>query len=289
MGSSVVPKYHLYGENDQADDFDFFHIETIRARSAPLGWSLGAHSHVHLFQCLMITVGKGKLTDDIGERPVKPGIVTFMPPGVVHGWDFTPDTEGYVVSFTHDYLTGSEEGRDLERLLAGRSGENSLLTPAADDAARIRHYLEEMAEEFDSGQRRRVVFRPLMTLMLARLFGDTTEAGEADRTPGFSLFRFRSLVDTHFRTERTPEFYADEMGMTVARLNRYCRMFTDRTAAQSIRERVILEAKRQLAFSDLSISEVAYDLSFDDPAYFSRVFRKDTGESPQEFRNRQKA
>lgn len=288
MVSAPVPKYHLYGEGEDATDFDFFHIETIRARSAPLDWSLGAHAHVHLFQFLMVTTGEGNLMHDTRKSQIKPGVIAFTPPGVVHGWEFTPETEGYVVSFTHDYLTGSDDGRDLERLLAGYGEQNRLLTPPADDLAKVRRYLEEMAEEFESGKRRRTVFRPLMTLMLVRLFTDTAEAGEADRTPGFSLFRFRALVDAHFRTERAPEFYAEEMGMTVARLNRYCRMFTDRTAAQSIRDQIVLEAKRLLAFSGLSISEIAYDLGFDDPAYFSRVFRKDTGESPQEFRNRQK-
>lgn len=289
MHTATVPRYHLYGENDRADDFDFFHIETIRARSAPLGWSLDAHSHIHLFQCLMMTDGEGRLTDDKGERRIAPDTIVFTPPGVVHGWEFTPDTQGYVVSFTHDYLAGSDDGRDLVRLLAGQGESNHLVVPSGDDRLKVCRYLQEMAEEFENGKRRRLVFRPLMTLLLARMFAGAEEAGELDAAPGFSLFRFRALVDTHFRSERTPEFYASEMGMPVARLNRYCRLFTDRTAAQSIRDRIVLEAKRQLAFSSLPVSEIAYDLGFDDPAYFSRVFRKDTGESPQEFRNRQKA
>jgi AraC family transcriptional activator of pobA len=289
MHTAPVPRYHLYGENDQADDFDFFHIETIRARSAPLGWSLDAHSHIHLFQCLMITSGEGRLTDDTGDRRIAPDTVVFTPPGVVHGWEFTPDTQGYVVSFTHDYLAGSDDGRDLDRLLAGQGETNHLVTPSGDDRLKVCRYLQEMAEEFESGKRRRLVFRPLMTLMLARMFAGTVEGGEIDAAPGFSLFRFRALVDAHFRTERAPEFYAAEMGMPVARLNRYCRLFTDRTATQSIRDRIVLEAKRQLAFSSVPVSEIAYDLGFDDPAYFSRVFRKETGESPQDFRNRQKA
>ncbi len=288
MQTAPVPRYHLYGENDQADDFDFFHIETIRARSAPLGWSLDAHSHIHLFQCLMITSGEGRLTDEAGERRIAPDTIVFTPPGVVHGWEFTPDTQGYVVSFTHDYLTGSDDGRDLDRLLAGQGESNHLVVPSGEDRLKICSYLREMAEEFESGKRRRLVFRPLMTLMLARMFAGVAEGAEIDAAPGFSLFRFRALVDAHFRSERTPEFYASEMGMPVARLNRYCRLFTDRTATQSIRDRIVLEAKRQLAFSSLPVSEIAYDLGFDDPAYFSRVFRKEAGESPQEFRNRQK-
>jgi AraC family transcriptional activator of pobA len=286
--SAPVPRYHLYGEEGAVADFDFFHIETIKARSQPLGWSLGPHSHLHLFQCLMITAGHGRLTEETGEQDVHPDVVVFTPPGAVHGWEFTPDTEGYVVSFTHDYLVGDNEGHELSQLLAARDDSNQLVVLPSREVGHIRRYMAEMAEEFASGLRRRLVFRPLMTLMLARLFASGSEMAPKDVAPGFSLFRFRFLVDQHFRQERAPEFYAGQMGLTVGRLNSYCRMFTDRTAAQSIRDRIILEAKRQLTFSNLSISEIAYDLGFDDPAYFSRVFRKENGESPQEFRALQK-
>ncbi len=284
-----VPRYHLYGENEQADDFDFFHIETIKARSKPLGWSLDPHSHLHLFQCLIITTGRGRLTDETGIREVHPDMLAYSPPGVVHGWEFTPDTQGYVVSFTQDYLSAATDGQDVAHILAGLGEFNHLTILRSGDLAKALRYVEEMADEFDRGPRRRSVLRSLLTLLLTRTFADQADSGVKERAPGFSLFRFRLLVDQHFRTERAPEFYAAQMGMTPARLNSYCRMFTDRTAAQSIRDRVLMEAKRQLAFSALPVSEIAYDLGYEDPAYFSRIFRKEVGESPQEFRQQQKS
>ncbi|ADZ71146.1 helix-turn-helix domain-containing protein [Polymorphum gilvum] len=283
-----IPRYHLYGESDPATDFDFFHIETIRARSKPLGWSLEPHSHAHLLQCLLITRGGGRLVDDAGERAIGPGGIAFNPAGVMHGWTFTPETEGYVISFTPDYLAGPEDEHTEAERAALRADRNLLIPTEGRALDRLVFYFSEMADEFDHGARRRALFRPLVALTLLAIFpGDTAEA-EIDRTPGFSLFRFRSLVEEHFRTERATEFYAGEMGLTVQRLNRYCRIFTGRTAAQALRDRVILEAKRLLAFSGLSVSQVAYDLGFEDPAYFSRVFRKETGESPVDFRARQK-
>lgn len=289
MTNCTIPRYHLYGEDDTADDFDFFHIETIRARSEPLGWSLGQHSHVHLFQCLTITAGFGRLLEEVGERTMQPNVIVFTPPGVIHGWMFSPDTEGYVVSFTQDYLGDGGGGRELLGLLSRQQSGNTLVTAEGANHLRLVSYLEEMAEEFRGNQRRRLVLRPLLTLMLARLFSEREATCIDDPAPDFSLLQFRALVDAHFRTERSPEFYALEMGMTVARLNRFCRIFTDRTTVQSIRERIILEAKRLLVFSKLSVSQIAYDLGYDDPAYFSRVFRKETGESPQEFRTRPKS
>lgn len=289
MTCDPIPRYHLYGEDDTAADFDFFHIETIRARSEPLGWSLGPHSHVHLFQCLMITAGSGKLLEETGERALEPNAIVFTPPGVTHGWTFSPDTEGYVMSFTHDYLNGSGDGQDLLGLLVRQGPGNTLVAPREYDHAKTVSYLEEMAGEFRGNQRRRLIFRPLLTLMFTRLFSEREVTDVVEPDPDFSLLRFRALVDAHFRAERSPEFYAGEMGMTVARLNRFCRIFTDRAAGQTIRERIVLEAKRLLVFSKMSVSRIAYDLGYDDPAYFSRVFRKETGESPQEFRMRRKS
>lgn len=283
-GGNTVPRYHLYGEAGEAENFDFFHIETISARSAPLGWSLGQHSHLHLFQFLMLTRGSGTLSDSQGEQTLEPGSVVFSPPGVVHGWQFTPETEGYVLSFTQDYLADTGDGRDLDKFLARQKEQNVFLSPSPKLQPRINQYFQEMAEEFDGGLQRRLVFRALTTLLLTRLFDHETVAPEEERAPDFSLFRFRALVDDNFRKERNGDFYAAEMGMSLGRLNRYCRMFTDRTVSQFIRDREMLEAKRLLAFSDLPVSQIAYDLGFDDPAYFSRVFRKEAGVSPQDFR-----
>ncbi|SHM78637.1 helix-turn-helix domain-containing protein [Roseibium suaedae] len=282
-----IPRYHLYGDGGEVEDFDFFHIETIRARSKPLGWSLEPHSHMHLHQVLMITKGLGRLIDDAGEREVPPGTAVFNPAGSVHGWTFTPETEGYVLSFTGDYLGSDDASRSHAERRALKAEATCVFETAPEDHRRLGFYLAEMAGEFDSGERRRDVFRPLLALVLVVLFSRSGDGGTTDRTPGFSLFRFRALVEDHFRTERSPEFYAGEMGLSVSRLNRYCRLFTDRTAAQSIRDRVVVEAKRLLAFSGLGISQIAYDLGYEDPAYFSRFFRKETGESPADFRSRQ--
>jgi len=286
-----IPRYHLYGEVEP-EDFDFCHIETIRARSEGLGWSLAPHSHAHLYQCLLVTGGGGHLVDDTGERPVSAGSLVFTPAGSVHGWSFTPDTEGYVVSFTRDMISGTGEAADFSPASRGLAAAcNVLVQLNGKELSQMAGWFAALAQEFDAGQQRRAFYQPHLALILLSLFPDgqdsSTAAGpEKDRVPGFSLFRFRELVDLNFRTGAGTEFYAGEMGLSVARLNRYCRLFAGQTAAQCVRERVVIEAKRLLAFSDLSVAQVGYEIGFEDPGYFSRVFRKDTGESPQEFRAR---
>ena len=95
----------------------------------------------------------------------------------------------------------------------------------------------------------------------------------------------RRLLDEHFRKERLISFYAERLAMTADRLNDHVKRATGVTAGHMIRQRVLTEAKRQLVFTNQAIHEIAYDLSFSDPSHFTRFFRKQTGMTPQAFRD----
>jgi AraC family transcriptional activator of pobA len=94
----------------------------------------------------------------------------------------------------------------------------------------------------------------------------------------------RRLIDENFRKERLISFYAGKLAMTSDRLNDHVKRATGVTAGHLIRQRVLTEAKRQLVFTGQPIHEIAYDLAFSDPSHFTRFFRKQTGTTPQAFR-----
>ena len=94
----------------------------------------------------------------------------------------------------------------------------------------------------------------------------------------------RRLIDANFKTERLIRFYSERLNMTPDRLNDHVKRATGVTAGHLIRQRVLTEAKRQLVFTGQAIHEIAYDLSFSDPSHFTRFFRKQTGMTPQSFR-----
>ena len=79
-------------------------------------------------------------------------------------------------------------------------------------------------------------------------------------------------------------FYAEKLAMTADRLNDHVKRATGVTAGHLIRQRVLTEAKRQLIFTTVAIHEISYDLAFADPSHFARFFRKQTGTTPQAFR-----
>jgi AraC-like DNA-binding protein len=93
-----------------------------------------------------------------------------------------------------------------------------------------------------------------------------------------------ALINRHYRSMRLPREYAEQLYITPNHLNALCQDLLGKTAGDVIRERVLLEAKRLLTNEQKSVSEIAGELNFPDNSYFSRFFRKYTGQSPEEFR-----
>jgi AraC family transcriptional activator of pobA len=96
--------------------------------------------------------------------------------------------------------------------------------------------------------------------------------------------RFRTLLDRWFREERSIAFYAGQLGITPTQLNRVCREVLDTSALGALHARLVVEAKRDLAYTLLDIKQIALTLGFADAAYFTRFFTRQTGLSPSAFR-----
>ena len=115
------------------------------------------------------------------------------------------------------------------------------------------------------------------------------QAGPQDNpdppTAGSLLFsRFQDLLDGEYARLHTVDAYARALAVTAPHLSRVCRQARGRSASALIRDRQMLEARRLLAYTQIRVAEIAYELGYSDPAYFSRVFAAHTGLSPRAFR-----
>jgi AraC family transcriptional regulator, transcriptional activator of pobA len=288
--SLALPLFHLYGDPPDDQAFDFIHIETISSRSAVHDWTIRAHRHRNLFQILVIERGGGEMTVEAATLPFAAPAAILMPATVAHGFRFAPrETEGWVVSFTEDVThgLGGRDGESLARLYALAA--QPVVPLAEEELARLSALCRDLHEErFLAREGYRLAMRgylALLAIAVARLAASRARTGMITLRPADpTVEALRALVEEHFRQERLLGFYAGKLAMTPDRLNDIVKRATGVTAGHLIRQRVLTEAKRQLVFTSLAIHEVAYDLTFSDPSHFTRFFRKQTGTTPQAFR-----
>ncbi len=282
-----IPTYALYGETDRQDE-SWLHWETITSRSGLHGFRIEPHRHEHLFQVLYLAKGTADVLIDECARTVSGPALITIPPLVVHSFRFSEDVEGYVLTlFARDVKTvlaeapEIAEGLSLPRVLAGL--ENTLMAGEVDNA--VRRLIVE-ADHKAPGQVAALKARLLLLLVIIqRIEIAETEGGDRRTGRAEQLVRdFQTLVDAHFRETRAIAFYAARLGITPTHLNRVCRQVLSATALTLIERRIVLEAKRYLQFSSLSIKEIGIVLGYADPAYFSRFFAQRAGLTPSGFR-----
>ena len=274
---SSIQVYNLFGE--QGDLPDVVHCETISSRSVLHDWKLAVHRHARLHQVLLIEHGGGEATLEGQVYPLKPMHIVNVPVGDVHGFSFVPDTEGWVLTIAAEVLD--------ETLLAPEGLRGALSHAAVVRGTReIRALMKQIFAEhanrhFGRAHVLRALSAALIGLVARELAGGSGTGNAADS----ELYRrFEALIEQHHLKRWSVADYAKALSVTPTHLNRVTRASTGDTASHLILNRMIREARRNLVYTDLPVSTIAYALGFDDPAYFSRVYAAATGLSPRAFR-----
>jgi AraC family transcriptional regulator, transcriptional activator of pobA len=291
MATSALPLFHLYGDPPDDSAFDFIHVETIASRSSLHEWTIRAHRHRNLFQILLIEKGGGEMSFETATVPFSAPAAILVPATTAHGFRFRAQvTDGWVVSFTEDVANalGDQSGEALARL-KGVAVDPIVPLASAMEAKRLSALCRDLDEEASLAREGyRLAMRGLLALIaieVVRLSVSRARSGAVTLQPADArVDDLRRLIDEHFRKERLISFYAAKLAMTADRLNDHVKRATGVTAGHLIRQRVLTEAKRQLVFTNQAIHEIAYELAFSDPSHFTRFFRKQTGTTPQAFR-----
>lgn len=101
------------------------------------------------------------------------------------------------------------------------------------------------------------------------------------------MINFIQLADKHFSDHREINFYADKLGVSAQKLNDICKKFIHKTPKQYLLDCLILEIKKEIRLKNKSLKEIAFDLGFNELAYFSRFFKRHASISPKEFSQKQ--
>jgi len=281
-----IPIYALYGEEDYPDQADWLHWETITSRSRLHGFRIAPHRHEQFFQFLFLRRGRARALIDGEDRDLGPVSVVAVPALSVHGFLFSEDVDGVVLTFfERDVRTLAAEIPQMEEWLL----RPFIVQMNEEDASALHNTIRGLISEADSRRPgRAAAIRAQITLLLVSLLRLGMAAASHDQSQlgrAAQLARaFLALVEREFRETRAIPHYAHALGITPTHLNRVCRQVLGRPALSVIERRIVLEAKRYLQFSTLSIKEIGIVLGYPDPAYFSRFFQRATGYAPSRFR-----
>lgn len=289
--SQKIPAFLLYGEDGSAaQNADrLLHVETIAARSRFNNWKIRPHLHHSLHQLLFVMRGGGEATTEEAVTAFRAPALIVVPYGTVHGFDFEPNTQGFVASVADDVLRDCARGeREIAALFDAQM--TLQLTGAAVHATDLRSAFQMFAREFARvAPGRNAALEALLVLILANVLRLSHTYGGASASTGrpqLLVARFRELLEKRFRDNAALHDYAAALNVSISQLRSACLKVTAQSPMRLVYARVLLEAKRQLLYTNLSISEIAYDLGFEDAAYFTRFFSSRTGLSPRNYRRK---
>ena len=287
-----IPSYQLYGEKAPQTAEFWLHCETVPERTHLHNWEIAPHRHDAFFQLFWLSEGRGEIVGGSQPLAFEAPCILFIPPGAVHGFTYSRNVDGLVVTALADRLHSISAGdRQLALFgqeigivpLAGNGGDADF---AAQCIRRIHHELAGQAPG------RTILLETLMTAALVSLArshsagtGSDTRVEDRDR---LRMEQLQELIGAHFREHRPASFYATRLNLSAAHLNRICRETTGASLQQLVARRLVDAARRELLFTPSPVQEIAYGLGFSDPAYFSRFFRRQTGITPGAFRERER-
>lgn len=285
-----IPSFELYGEFLASRTSDAVHHETIKERSSQHDWTIRLHRHRHLAQIFLFrTPGVLFRLGDIEQRS-SDRMILVIPPGVPHGFQFSEDVIGDVVSVRLGDLPDQ-----VRASFAPFQPETDPVFPAGETAnfEKVETLVDQVSDVFHGVTRDRGALLhltlQLITTYLASSLRD--RIAHLDRAAMFRVGRhdqhaerFCTLLEDNFRNGWSVNDYARQVGLSAPQLTRVCRQVLGAPPNDLVRQRRLLEAKRLLEYTRLSMADIAERSGFRDPAYFSRSFKAATGRPPMDYR-----
>lgn len=240
------------------------------------------HKH-DFFIIILFDQARGIHTIDFREYAIGDRQIHVLFPNQVHTWLIEPDTTGYQLMIDKLFF---ERFSPYLRFSPSNYINHPVIPLSQENFDLLRYEFEAIKQELratyslqDVISARAAVIAAIVSKAAESLF---TEAKVYQANP--RLVQFSTLIDQHFKEEKQVSYYASRLNISANYLNVLCKKSLHVSATQLIQQRILLEAKRLLQVTDLSIKEIAYELGFVDHAYFSNFFKNLTNLTPSAFR-----
>lgn len=255
------------------------------------------HTHVlvphrhDFYVTVFFTSGSGFHEIDFQRYEIAPGSVFFMQPGQIHHWEFTPETDGFVLLHSRYFFELNIRSISLDRFPFFFSKLNIPYMHISDMDENFADQFCQLLLEFEGKQSHKHIKSAALACALyidfSRIYESKYASSLKESNHYAVKFRaFEQLIEEFYATEKSVEFYAEKLNISSRHLNRICREVAGNTFSHIITERVMLEAKHLLTSSEMNQTQVALSLGYEEYSYFSKLFRQYTGMNARSFKAR---
>jgi AraC family transcriptional regulator, transcriptional activator of pobA len=246
------------------------------------------HSH-NYYEMTWIVNGQGTLHVDLQEYTIENNMFFCLRPNQAHKFQTSPNSEGYVLSFTEGFFNMAEHEFDwtIQASMFQLFSKSQVIRIQNEMEPDLIAITQKMVKEFENlysfrAQLLKRYFR-IFLIYLTRQFEDSLQPLKQNREMEL-VNSFLGMLEKEFKEKKMVADYAMQLSVTPNYLNGIVKRNTNYSAGQLIRQRVVLEAKRMARYSDAGMKEIAYSLGFSDSGHFSKFFKAVSGMNFSDFK-----
>jgi len=301
---------YIYNKRDEGGDaISYYKVNGVRKSFFDMEYLSKAASmypyycegpHTHDFYVIYCFFERGGIASfDFQDHPLAPNTIVFMPPSRVSSYNGNTDVDGFIITFSDDFINMFSEGmrKFFREELFSPYKESSILcmdNNAAEGAKWILQTLYGACTENPNAFGRDDCLSSLLCIFIIHLYRYVACSKEerqtlyTDSNPVY--YSFLASLGANYRSIHSVKGYAEALNVSVGRLNKCVRNAVGSSPIKLIETRIVLEAKHLLDFShSMKVKEIAFQLGFCDTSHFAKFFKRNCGVSPSAYRNKNNA
>lgn len=276
-----IPLHNFSKDDESSVAFDIIPLESKSAYDSSV-----PHRH-NYYEIFVFEKGGGEHDIDFNTFEVRDNSIHFVSPGQVHNLRRKKGSFGYAILFSRDFYFFNIQNQEIlfELPFLNNNSTDSILNLSKENYRSFKELALKMTFEHQSNSHwKNDLIRSFLNAFL--IYSRRYFKGNAFRTNAQNtvVFRFRKLVEQNFHQLHKVSEYADLMNISEKQLNSYIKDQLGLSPSDLIFERITLEAKRLVLYSDHTFQEIAYFLNFSDPSHFTKFFKAKTSFSPTSYR-----
>ena len=275
-----IPIHYL--NEDSTFDSEVLHLTPVSVRTKKLG-DYDDHSD-DCYTMILVTKGCGSADIDLHTVPMSQGQLGIIAPGQIHSNINIKECELWMLRMSPEMMDDDYRYQLDEYAMTG----NPVMLPEETIVllCEALEFLSKLMASMNDRQPMKSVLFNMLNVVLG-IITPRILNGQA-KSPLRSTeitVKFKQMLPKFVRRQKKPSFYANELCISEVYLNEVVKKTTGMTPSGWINVAILLEAKRMIRTTTLTVKEIAHNLGFEDHAYFSRLFKKNTNMTPLEFRN----